>query len=110
VLGLVTAATTGVFNVVGDAVPFEVMVGACAAAAGTTAEVVWAPEDVLTEQQVALPLALPASGGLDQLYRIANDRAKAAGLVVTPLQDVAAATLAWDRTRDQSAGLSVGPA
>src|SRR5436190_9583119 len=110
VLGLVNSRTPGVFNVVGDPVTFEAMIDACAVVAGTSADVTWAPEDVLTKENVALPLALPASGGLDQMYRIANDRAKAAGLVVTPLADVAAATLGWDRTREQSAALSVGPA
>ena len=103
VVDLLAQGTAGVFNTVGDRVTFAAMVDACADAAGTQAEVVWAPEPLLRQEGVTLPLAMPASGKWDGVFRRANDRAAALGLRNRPLTETAADMLAWDRTRDQEA-------
>jgi 2'-hydroxyisoflavone reductase len=104
ILSLVASATPGVFNSVGpdDPATLGELIEACRQAAGTTAEVVWTPEEFLREHQVNVQLALPASGEMDGIFRISNERGKANGLRNRSLTDTAADTLAWDKTRGDS--------
>jgi len=99
----------GIFDTVGESVPFSTLLAACAQAAGAEIEVVWAPSPLLRERGVALPLSLPASGKLDGMFRRSGLRAAAAGFVNRPLVTTATETLEWDRTRDPAMfrGLSV---
>jgi 2'-hydroxyisoflavone reductase len=93
----------GVYNTTGpdDAATFADMVAACAAAAGTDPEIVWAPDQVLRDQKIWLQLMMPASGKWDGIFQHSNERAKADGFHNRSLSALAADTLAWDRTRDQ---------
>jgi 2'-hydroxyisoflavone reductase len=102
VVRLLEDGVSGAFNSVGPSTPldFEGMVRACVAAAGTDAEVAWVDEDFLAERKVQLDFSIPASADYDGLFRCTNDRAQAAGLVNRPIQETAADTLAWDRTRE----------
>jgi 2'-hydroxyisoflavone reductase len=102
VVRLLEDGTSGAFNSVGPSTPvdFEGMVQACIAAAGTDAEVVWVDEDFLAERKIQLDFSIPASADFDGLFRCTNDKAQADGLVNRPIEDTAADTLAWDRTRD----------
>jgi 2'-hydroxyisoflavone reductase len=99
----VAASRTGVFNVVGPDQPttFADMLQACADAAGTTSRTVWAPQPFLDARKVRFPLELLAADNSDGIYRLANDRARAAGLVNRPLTDTASEVLEWDRARGQ---------
>ena len=105
IVSLLEAGTPGVFNTVGpdDRATFEDMIAACAEAAGTHPEVVWAPGKVLRDNGVNLQLSTPAKGTWDGVFRRSNERAKALGFRNRSLAELAADTLAWDRTRDQEA-------
>ena len=48
-----------------------------------------------------LPLTLPPDGSMDGIFRISNQRAKAAGLRNRSLEETAAGTLAWDQAEGQ---------
>jgi 2'-hydroxyisoflavone reductase len=109
-LRLVTSSTPGVFNAVGpdDPVTMAELMEACRQAAGTEADVVWAPEPFLREHDVNLQLNLPTSGAYEGVFQISNRRGKDAGLHNRPLIETAADTLAWDRTRG-GAGMDGSP-
>jgi 2'-hydroxyisoflavone reductase len=99
----------GQFNTVGPTEPVTLrgMVEACVEAAGTTDfEPVWVDEAFLREERVNLPMYVPSSAGSDGLFEASSARARAAGLVNRPLVETARDTLAWDRTRDQSAPIA----
>jgi 2'-hydroxyisoflavone reductase len=100
---LLCSSTTGVFNAVGPDQPvtFADMLQACADAAGTSPRVVWAPQAFLAERRLRLPLDILLSDQHDGIYRVANDRALAAGLVNRALVDTASEVLQWDRGREQ---------
>lgn len=87
----------GVFNAVGPATPttLEGLVQACARGAGTTVEVV--PVDPAAAQ---LPLVI-ADEAWWPFVRRSAERARAVGLPATPLEQTAAAVLAWDRERGE---------
>jgi len=95
VVALLDADRTGTYNAVGPAEPttLQAMVETCAAAAGSTVEVVPVPVE-------AAPLVLtdPAA---DPLFRRSAARARAVGLPATPLVQTAADVLAWDRDRGE---------
>ena len=104
-VGLLADGIHGVFNCVGpdDPMTFADMIEACAAAAGTRADVVWAPDKLLREHQVALPLSTPASGRWDGVFRRSNERAKKLGFHNRSIAETAADTFAWEDGRDNSA-------
>ena len=103
VIQSVASSLTGVFNVVGPDQPttFADMLDACAEAAGTNSRIVWAPQTFLDARKVRFPLEILAVDRTDGIYRLAHDRARAAGLVNRPLTDTAREVLAWDRDRGQ---------
>lgn len=94
----------GTWNAVGPAEPttLEGLVQACAAAAGTTVEVV----PVAGSADLGVPLVAPDETW-DVLSRRSAAPARAAGLTATPLEQTAADVLAWDRGRGEPP-LSVG--
>ncbi|HXY72348.1 MAG TPA: NAD-dependent epimerase/dehydratase family protein [Actinomycetota bacterium] len=103
-LRLLESGTPGVFNADGPAGPLTMReaLAACAAAAGTTPDVVWADESFLLEQKVepwmGLPLWIPESDP-EGLAVFDNRRAVAAGLSFRPAEETAADTLAWELAR-----------
>jgi 2'-hydroxyisoflavone reductase len=92
----------GIFNAVGPAEPVTLhqLATACAAAAGSTLDVVPVP----VEDGFPLVLSEPRH---DALFRRSAAAARAAGMPTTPLGTTAADVLAWDRARGEPA-LSVG--
>lgn len=105
VVALVTDDRSGIFNAVGPAEPTTLaeLVATCAAAAGTSVEVV--PVD---------PAAVPAGFPLilddpswDVMFRRSAELARAHGLTATPLQQTAQDVLRWDDERGRPP-LSVG--
>ncbi|MGI8794882.1 MAG: NAD-dependent epimerase/dehydratase family protein [Acidimicrobiales bacterium] len=105
-----TEKITGTFNAAGPSDPATMfdMIAACAEAADATIAPVWAPQELLAESEVSLPLALPEDGSVDGLFQASIERAVAAGLVNRSLLETAADTLAWDRERGLPP-LLVGP-
>jgi 2'-hydroxyisoflavone reductase len=102
VVTLLQDGTSGTFNAVGPAqdVTLGELWAACAAAAGTSPDLVTVTDDFLDEHAVpALPLVLPRGAGLEGLFRRSAERARAAGLRQRPLEDTAVDTLHWDRER-----------
>jgi 2'-hydroxyisoflavone reductase len=101
---LLEKGTAGVFNADGPAQPLtmEEALAACAAAAGTSPEVVWADERFLLERKVepwmGLPLWIPEDDP-EGLAVFDNRRAIAAGLSFRPTEETAADTLAWELDR-----------
>jgi 2'-hydroxyisoflavone reductase len=103
-LDLLEQGTAGVFNADGPAQPITMSetLAACAAAAGTTPEVVWASERFLLERKVepwmGLPLWIPEDDP-EGLAVFDNRRAIATGLSFRPTEDTCADTLAWELER-----------
>lgn len=88
---------SGTFNAVGPAesTTLEGLVQACARGAGTTVEVV-----PVAGEGVELPLVVTDEAWWPFMRRSAA-RARAVGLTATPLEQTAAAVLAWDRERGE---------
>ncbi|MEZ4241816.1 MAG: epimerase [Myxococcota bacterium] len=103
--------TTGTFDAGGaDGLTMAVLLDACRRASASDARLVWVDEAFLTAQGVApwsdLPLWLPEA--LNAFLEAPNDRAVQAGLRFRSVEETAADTLAWARTRgevDWRAGL-----
>ncbi|MDP1794137.1 MAG: NAD-dependent epimerase/dehydratase family protein [Acidimicrobiales bacterium] len=98
--------TAGTFNACGPADPwrFEEMIDACVRAAGDNAATpVYVDEDFLLEREVMgwghLPVWLPAAYEMGGMMACDVQRSVDAGLTFRSIDDVAATTLAWDRTR-----------
>lgn len=96
VASLVRSGLPGTFNAVGPAEPVTLrgLVEACAAAAGTTVDV------VEVEHRPGFPLVLPDESW-DVMFRRSAAAARAVGLTATPLVETARGTLAWDRGRGE---------
>jgi 2'-hydroxyisoflavone reductase len=97
---------TGVFNADGQpgAVSMQALLEACQTASGSAAQLVWASDEFLTQNNVGpwmeMPLWIPetdpdAAGFFD----IRVDKALHAGLAYRPLLETVADTLAWAQTR-----------
>ena len=88
----------GTYNAVGPVEPTTLagLVQVCAAAAGTSVEVVPVAGDADAGPPLPLVLTDPTE---DALFRRSAARARAVGLPATPLTTTAADVLAWDRSR-----------
>lgn len=97
VVALVEADSAGTFNAVGPAraVTIEGLVRACAAAAGTSVDVVPVPADSVAP---GFPLVLP-DPSWDVMFRRSAAAAYRAGMPATPLEQTAANVLGWDTGR-----------
>lgn len=100
IVAMVERRTHGVFNAVGDSVPFPAHIETARRVAGHTGAVVRAPEDWLIAHGVgpwsgarSLPLWLPDPAWYGLGAR-SNARARAAGLRLRPLSETLADTLA----------------
>lgn len=98
--------TAGTFNGCGPATPwrFEEMIDACVRAAGDNAATpVYVDEDFLLEREVggwsSLPVWLPTAYEMGGMMACDVSRSVDAGLTFRSIDEVAAATLEWDRTR-----------
>lgn len=103
---LAEARTVGTFNGCGPAEPwtFGEMIDACVRAAGPNAATpVYVDEAFLVENEVMgwahLPVWMPAAYEMSGMMACDVSRSVAAGLTFRSIDDVAAATLEWDRTR-----------
>lgn len=90
-----TVGPTGTLTIAG-------LIDACADAAGTKPEVEWVDESFIAAEKLAFPLYLPSAMNADGLFQASNAKAVDAGLRNRSTAEVAADTLAWDRSRDQS--------
>lgn len=86
----------GIYNAVGPPMPWQQVIGVLAKASPDAVRVHWPSAALLAEMKLELPLV---SGGGRRARRFANDAARAAGLAFRPLEDTAAATLAWWRAQ-----------
>lgn len=106
VVAATASGEAGVFNSVGPTEPLTLrgLVEACAEAAGSSVEPVWVPESFVAEHEIPYPLYLPSAAGVDNIFE-ASSAAVTTGLLHNrSIVELAADTLAWDRTRpDQSA-------
>lgn len=77
---------------------------ACVRETGSDARLVWAPDEVLLEHEVAiwsgLPLWSPVRDDLAEVWHVDVARAYAAGLVCRPIEETVRDT--WDWLKDQS--------
>jgi 2'-hydroxyisoflavone reductase len=98
---LVRLATPGIYNAVGDVTTLEKLLGAVVLGTGSGAQLHWVAEERLRAagvepwDDVPLWLADPAFRGF---LAMSNERAKATGLELRPLEETARDTLAWART------------
>ncbi len=99
VTSLLSADRPGTYNAVGPADPTTLagLVEVCAAAAGTSVEVV--PVDPAAVER-GFPLVLP-DPSWDVMFRRSAAAARAAGMPATPLERTAADVLGWDRERGE---------
>ena len=99
VTSLVEADRSGTYNAVGPAEPTTIggLVETCAAAVGSTVEVVPVPGDSV---EPGFPLVLPDESW-DVLFRRSAAPARAAGLTATPLEQTARDVRAWDVERGE---------
>lgn len=105
---------TGTFNATGPERRLSMgeMLATCCRASGNAAELVWADDSFLVEQEVGawveMPLWLPEGEGTDGLCEIDCRRAIDAGLTFRPLVDTVTYTLAWDATRPPEREMRAG--
>ena len=105
ILDLLERGAPGVFNADGpdDRLSMADALAACAAAAGTTPDIVWVDETFLLHQKIepwmGLPLWIPESDP-EGLAVFDNRRAIAAGLSFRPAGETAADTLSWELARE----------
>ncbi len=96
IVTLCERGTGGTFNATHPGVSFAELLDACAAVAGSAADVTWVPDEFLLEQEVGewmelhLCLADPAFAAAD---RVDVSRAVAAGLAFRPLAETIRGTL-----------------
>jgi nucleoside-diphosphate-sugar epimerase len=102
-IDLVERSATGTFNGVGPAEPltFGAMLETCAVATGSDAGVTWVDPSFLLEERCSYGVELPLWEAPEDLVvmRCSPGRAIAAGLVLRPLGETVADTLAWDGDR-----------
>lgn len=98
VVQLITDGRAGAFHAVGPADPVTIgeLIGVCADAAGTEAEVIRVPEE-------SAPPQFPLIKKNWASQQRSPTRARAAGMPATPLSVTAADVLAWDRARSAAA-------
>jgi 2'-hydroxyisoflavone reductase len=101
ILQLIEDGRSGLFNATSPRGMWTMgeVLRTCAEAAGTQPAWDWAPSGWLLEQGVGpwmeLPLWLPAEGEHAAFMRVQTPRAEEAGLLLRPLADTVADTLAW---------------
>jgi 2'-hydroxyisoflavone reductase len=105
---------TGIFNATGPdyRLTMRRMLEECRDTSGSQARFVWISDQFLKEAEVAgwseVPLWLPEEHILANFFSVNCSRALASGLTFRTLADTIRATLAWDSTRPQDAGLRNG--
>jgi 2'-hydroxyisoflavone reductase len=96
-LGAIESSLVGTFDVAGPELSFAEMLNACSEGAGF--QPVWASEQFLEEQGIALwqdlPLSLEPNGESDALMQVKSASARHAGLVTRPVSETASDTRAW---------------
>ncbi len=93
---------TGAYNVVRNPMPFGNLLAACLATIDSAAELTWVPADFLTEHDVQawrdMPAWVDSDGPMAGSLTWSADKALAAGLVISPIEDTIRDTLAWFRS------------
>lgn len=93
----------GVWNVVGRPMPLSALLGAIREVAGSEAELIWRPEQAVTDAGARpwtdVPLMAPAVPQFRHFLEVDASRARAAGLMARPLAETLGPLLAWDRGR-----------
>ncbi len=95
--------TTGVFNLVGPAVPMPMgeMLESMASVTGSGVTYTWVNAEFLEEQGVVLPIWSPTTGPLGGVHQVSNVAAVAAGLTYRPASETIADTLEWWKSLDE---------
>jgi 2'-hydroxyisoflavone reductase len=106
IIQLVERRQTGVYNADGEpeAVSMQDLLAACQAASGSDAQLIWASDEFLTQNDVGpwmeMPLWIPETDpDAAGFFTISVRKAQAAGLTYRPLQETVADTLNWSLTR-----------
>ena len=93
---------TEAYNVVRNPMPFGDLLSACLATIDSDAELTWVPADFLAEHDVQAWRDLPAWADSDSALAgsltWSADKALAAGLMISPIEDTIRDTLAWFRS------------
>ena len=93
---------TEAYNVVRNPMPFGDLLSACLATIDSDAELTWVPADFLAEHDVQAWRDLPAWADSDSALAgsltWSADKALAAGLTISPIEDTIRDTLAWFRS------------
>jgi 2'-hydroxyisoflavone reductase len=109
---LVQPVAPGIYNAVGDVTTLEELLGAVVRGTGSDAQLCWVEERRLRAAGVEpwddLPLWL-ADPSFRGFLAMSNERAKATGLELRPLEETARDTLAWARTAPAPAETRLDP-
>ena len=100
---VVARQISGTFGVVNEGIAFGTLLETCRQIARSDARFVWADAAFLERNAVRpwidLPLWIPASANMPGAFSLDTRRARAAGLLVRPLEQTVRDTLAWARRR-----------
>lgn len=105
----------GIYNVTGptEVLTFNQFIHTCKDALNSDANLTGVDEPFLTDHQIHfwadLPLYIPKGKGMDGFHEVSIEKALAAGLTITSLQETIRDTYHWSTTREQTellAGLS----
>ena len=105
---------TDAYNVVRNPMPFGDLLAACRATIDSDAELTWVPAEFLAEHDLQAWRDLPAWADPDSALAgsltWSGDKALAAGLTISPIEDTIRDTLAWFRSlpRNRQDGLRAG--
>ena len=93
----------GTFNLTGQPVAFDALLGAVIAETGGGPDLNWVPLKTFTdaglEPWTDLPLIVPDRPAVRHMLNVSTDRAMAAGLTCRPLRETIKRTLTWDRAQ-----------
>lgn len=99
---LAQGSGTGVYNLTGHSMPFELLANTINNLAGNNAEFVWVALNKFFEQDLSpwtdIPLFLPEANEYKYFFDVQIQKAVDAGLTLMPVEDIVRDVLAWDRT------------
>ena len=108
VVKMVEAKATGIYNAVGPQEPLAMgdFLAVCKQASGSNAQLTWVDDSFLEANGVGpmweMPFWMPESDPSAQgTFALDNSKARQAGLIFRPVEEIAADTLKWDHGRPE---------
>lgn len=107
IIDMVEQQATGVYNAIGEPIPFETLLEECQKVTQADAIIHWVSEDFLIKHQVGdwgeLPLWISSQRKMPGFLHVSAKKACAMGLTFRSLAETIKATLEWDARRQNVA-------